>query len=87
MKLARIFTAHPATVGETYVQHMAHAATFGARMFLAGLACLVHAVLPFFFINTGSGTVRQLHHALSTRRQRVVTTGIVASPGRKAVGS
>lgn len=85
MKFARVFTAHPASVGETYAQHMAHAGTFGARMVFAGLACLVHAILPFSFINTGSNTVRQLHDALSTRSQRAVTSRVVSS--RKAVGS
>ncbi len=85
MKLARVFTAHPASVGETYAQHMAHAGAFGARMVLAGLACLVHAILPCSFINTGSNTIRQLHDDLSTRRQRALTSGIVS--GRKAARS
>lgn len=74
MKLARVFSAHPASVGETYAQHLVHAAAFGGRMLVAGLACLVHAVFPFLFINTGSDAVRQLHDVLSTRRQRATST-------------
>lgn len=85
MKLARVFTAHPAAVGETYVQHMAHAGAFGARMLFAGIACLVHAVFPFSFINTGSDSVRQLHDVLSTRRQRAIA--ITPEPAHKAIRS
>ena len=42
----RLFQAHPASVGETYLEHMVHAAYFGSRMLLAGLACLIHALIP-----------------------------------------
>lgn len=86
MRLARVFTAHPASVGETYARHLTHATIFGARMLLAGLACFVHAVFPFSFINTGSDTVRELHDALSARRQRAIAADLVSSAGRKAVG-
>jgi hypothetical protein len=55
------FTAHPASVGETYGEHFAFALGFGARMTLGGLAAMVHAVLPFAFINTASSALDELN--------------------------
>jgi hypothetical protein len=48
------FTAHPASVGETYVQHLQFALRYGARMTLGGVAAVVHAFLPFLFQTTAS---------------------------------
>ena len=45
------FTAHPASVNETYWQHLRFALRFGARMTQGGVAALVHALLPFCFID------------------------------------
>lgn len=67
--IARLFTAHPETVGESYTEHFAVAAGFGLRMALAGLACLVHAVLPFAFVTTASQTIRELHDRMMNRHR------------------
>ena len=45
-----------------------HAGYFGVRMVFAGLACLVHAVLPFLFVKTGSLAITELHHKMVTHR-------------------
>ncbi|MFN3546691.1 MAG: DUF6356 family protein [Mesorhizobium sp.] len=66
-RIARIFTAHPATVGESYLGHMAFAAWFASRLFLAGGAALVHAFLPFLFETTASRIVRELHQRIERR--------------------
>ena len=63
-----LFRDHPASVGETYWQHFAVAARFGARMTLGGLGCFVHAVLPFACKTSGSGTVRALNAELVANR-------------------
>ena len=63
-QLLQPFVAHPAGVGETYGQHLRFAASFGGSMIGGGLACLVHAFLPFLFQTTGSRTVRRLHQRL-----------------------
>jgi hypothetical protein len=39
-------------------------------MVLAGLACLVHAVLPFLFVKTGSRTISVLHDRMVANRVR-----------------
>lgn len=58
---SNIFTAHPASVGETYGQHFRFALGFGARMILGGFAAAVHAVLPFLFITTASRVLDELN--------------------------
>ena len=73
MSLDKLFTEHPRSVGETYGEHMGNASYFGIRMVLAGLACLVHAVLPFLFVHTGSRAIEGLHARMSARRARPAT--------------
>ena len=70
MSIVRIFTAHPESVGETYGGHFATATGAGFAMLRAGLACLVHAALPFLFVTTASRTIRKLHERLIAQRQR-----------------
>jgi uncharacterized protein DUF6356 len=65
------FTSHPRSVGETYWEHMASAASFGSRMVVAGIACMLHGLFPFLFVTTGSQTVRHLHDRMITHRSRV----------------
>jgi uncharacterized protein DUF6356 len=62
------FTEHPASVGENYLQHLRHAAGFAVSMISGGLACLVHALLPFMFVKTGSGIVASLHTRMIVNR-------------------
>ncbi len=71
MPLHHLFNDHPATVGETYGEHLAAASGFGFRMILAGLACLVHGVLPFLFTRTGSTAIGELHTRMVTNRRRM----------------
>jgi hypothetical protein len=65
------FTNHPREVGESYFEHLGHAAWFGVRMIGGGIACLVHAVLPFVFTHTGSRTMDRLHSRLHGRSDKV----------------
>lgn len=70
MGLKEAFTAHPASVGETYFEHLRHAAGFSVRMIAGGLACLVHALLPCVFTCTGSNVIRALNDCMVVNRQR-----------------
>jgi len=67
-----LFTDHPASVGESYFQHMGAAGSFGGRMVLAGLACMVHSLLPFLFVKTGSQTIELLYQHMVVRRRHPV---------------
>jgi hypothetical protein len=66
---ANLFTEHPAAAGETYLAHLRTAAGFGFQMVAAGLACLVHGLLPFLFEHTGSDCICRLHERMHARRQ------------------
>ncbi len=68
MDLIRAFTEHPASVGETYTEHLVKAGCFGTRMALAGIACLVHGILPFLFVRTGSRAIAELNERMIANR-------------------
>ncbi|HVP34413.1 MAG TPA: DUF6356 family protein [Steroidobacteraceae bacterium] len=65
----RAFTEHPASVGESYLEHLGRATGFGLRMVGAGLACLVHGFLPFLFVKTGSRTISDLNDRMVVNRR------------------
>jgi hypothetical protein len=66
--MLRAFTEHPATVGETYLEHLLFAGMFGCRMLAGGAACCIHAVIPFLFTSTGSRTVLNLSAVMVRKR-------------------
>lgn len=66
--IAKLFTDHPRTIGETYGQHARTAFSFGWRMALGGCACMVHAVVPGLFVKTASRTVVQLDAEMRGRQ-------------------
>jgi hypothetical protein len=68
--LRSLFTEHPASVDETYTEHMGVAFSFALLMFLGSLACLVHAFLPFLCVKTGSETIAELNERMVTHRRR-----------------
>lgn len=61
-------THHPASVGESYTQHLGVATRFGLRMIAGGLGALVHGVFPFLFTTTGSRTISALHAEIVAKR-------------------
>lgn len=67
----RLFITHPASVDESWAEHCAVASGFGVRMILGGLACLVHAVIPGFFVKTGSQQIALLYDRMVANRRRV----------------
>ncbi|MBS0481628.1 MAG: hypothetical protein JSR96_05635 [Proteobacteria bacterium] len=77
MDPVRLFREHPASVGETYVEHLGVASSFGFRMILGGCACLIHGLLPFLFVKTGSKQVTELHTRMVTNRRRQPMPGIL----------
>jgi hypothetical protein len=66
--LRHVFTAHPASVGESYVQHLAVAMKYSGWLFAAGFCALVHAVLPFLFETTASGMIRAMVADMDRRK-------------------
>lgn len=84
MRLPAALTDHPASVGETYAGHARSALSFAGPLFLAALACAVHAVLPFLFKTTGSRIVTRLHDRMVTHR---VCAASSAAPAATAPAS
>jgi hypothetical protein len=82
MDIQRLFNEHPASVGETYGQHLLRASWFGGKMLMGAGACFIHALLPFLFVKTGSETITQLHAAMVTNRRRVPEGVDLAAPGQ-----
>ena len=68
--IKRLFTEHPSSVDETYFEHFFAAGSFSLRMFIASLACLVHAVLPFLFVKTGSEAIETLYYRMVANQRR-----------------
>ncbi len=68
--IRRLFLDHPASVDESYPEHMRVAAGFGVAMLLGSLACFTHALVPALFKRTGSSTVKRLHAKLTHDPQR-----------------
>jgi hypothetical protein len=68
--LQRAFLDHPASVNETYLEHLVAASAFGLRMVAGGLACMVHGFMPCCFQRTGSDQVRRLHERMVVGRVR-----------------
>lgn len=68
--LRKLFVEHPESVGESYFEHMGMAFSFGFRMLLAGLACLVHGLVPGLCKARGSSMIARLHEEMCVSRRR-----------------
>ena len=67
----RVFRDHPASVGETYLEHFLHAMSFGWAMLGGSIACFVHGMLPWAHTRTGSQTVIRLHDRMVINRKKL----------------
>ncbi len=65
--VSKIFIDHPASVDESYFQHMAFAFKFSMRLFACAGAALVHAIIPCFFEKTASKAICQMHERMENR--------------------
>lgn len=68
MNPVKLFSDHPKTVGETYIQHLISASSFAGTLFAASLACVIHAILPFAFEHTGSRLIERLYQRMVAAR-------------------
>ena len=65
--ISRIFTDHPATVGESYFGHMRFALGFAFWLFVAAGAALLHALIPALCETTASRILKRLHARITAR--------------------
>ena len=69
--ICRLFSDHPASVGETYFQHGLHALSFGWTMLRGSIACFLHAMFPWARTRTGSHTVIRLYDRMVINRRKM----------------
>ncbi len=65
--IARTFLEHPATVNETYFEHMCFALRFFRKLFVASGAALIHALIPSLCKTTASRAVREMFAVIDKR--------------------
>lgn len=66
----RLFIDHPSSIDETYFEHLVTAMRFGTTMVVAGVACVIHGLLPAIFVTRGSDAVCSLHERMVLNRLR-----------------
>jgi hypothetical protein len=64
----RLFFEHPRSLGMSWAGHGAGAVVIGARLVGAGLACLIHAVVPGLFTQTAGKTVTSMYDHMARRK-------------------
>ena len=67
---SNLFTEHPNSVGESYLQHLVMSSGFAWRWLLAAMACSLHALFPFLCKTTGSTIIKGLHNSMIENRDR-----------------
>ncbi|HWM61644.1 MAG TPA: DUF6356 family protein [Rhizomicrobium sp.] len=63
----RLFLSHPQQAGESYFQHQRVALSFAWPLLGAGLAAMVHAVVPGLCERTAGNIIRKLQARLEKR--------------------
>jgi hypothetical protein len=58
---------HLRAVGEDYGAHRRFASSVGWSMVIAGMACILHGLVPAIFTDTASRTIRRLHAVIEHR--------------------
>jgi hypothetical protein len=66
--LARMFADHPRSLGMNWASHGFGAVKISAELIGAGLACLVHAVVPGWFTQTAGKTVERMYDHMVKRK-------------------
>jgi hypothetical protein len=64
----RLFVAHPRSLGMSWVGHGIGAFAIGATLVGAGLACLVHALVPGLFTQTAGKTITRMYDLMMRRK-------------------
>ena len=68
----RMFLEHPRSLGMSWVGHGVGAVKIGAALVGAGVACMIHAVVPGWFTQTAGRTVTRMYDHMSHRKAGAV---------------
>ena len=66
--VGRLFLEHPRSLGMSWASHGAGAVRIGGELIGAGMACLVHAVVPGIFTQTAGKTVTRMYDHMMQRK-------------------
>lgn len=75
MKLRGLFTDHPASVDETYLEHAAVAGHFAKELAIASMAAVVHAIVPGLCCTSASSRIKQLHAEMESAHRGAFEAG------------
>lgn len=67
--ITRIFLDHPRHVDESYLEHAQFAGGFSVKLFAAGGAALIHAIIPCLFEKTASRMIADMYARTHNRGQ------------------
>ena len=62
--MIKLFTSHPHSKNQTYLQHMFFAIGVSLKLSLCSIMLLVHSIFPFIFTNTTSRILLKLTNKL-----------------------
>ena len=68
-------TRHLEDAGEGYFEHLLFTLRIGFLLFVAAIVVIIHGLLPFIFVSTGSTMIGHVNALLSERRARQKTAG------------
>ena len=71
-KIKKLFTKHPHSLGESYLEHLICAAGYGLRMIFAGFAAIIHSIFPFLFETTASDLAKEITGNIDSRKDEAV---------------
>ena len=64
----RLFMEHPRSLGMSWAGHGIGAVKIGATLVGAGLACMIHAIIPGWFTQTAGKTVTHMYDHMTKRK-------------------
>ena len=68
--MSNLFTKHPESVGENYFSHFAKAFSFCVKLLVLSYKSLVHAILPFIYVDATSSKIKELNDQMQQRKNK-----------------
>lgn len=80
MGLTQRFTEHPASVDETYGEHLQVAFRFSGRLAVASAQAAIHAMFPWLCSRSASATISELHREMTSGARARTVAPLEAVP-------
>lgn len=66
-----LFTRHLNQAGEKYFEHFLFAFSIALWLIFTAFSLMIHAILPFLFVFTGSNNINKINQLLQKRRNQL----------------